>query len=110
MQEEAALLAIESRYRSLSVLMDERLRRQWAAAESRAYGWGGARAVGNVIGMSPNTIRKGLAELAQRDKCPDAPVASGLRRAGAGRKRHTQSDPQLLHALEDLARIFHGSK
>ena len=57
MQEEAALLAIESRYRSLSVLMDERMRRQWAAAESRAYGWGGVRAVGSVIGMSPNTIR-----------------------------------------------------
>lgn len=102
MQDEAALLAIESRYRALSVLMDERMRRQWAAAESRAYGWGGVRAVGNVIGMSPNTIRKGLEELAVRDENPDAPVASGLRRAGAGRKRHTESDPQLLQALESL--------
>jgi hypothetical protein len=102
MQEEAALLAIESRYRSLSVLMDERMRRQWAAAESRAYGWGGVRAVGNVIGMSPNTIRKGLEELAVRDENPDAPVELGLRKAGAGRKRHTESDPQLLQALEGL--------
>ena len=102
MQEEAALRAIESRYRSLSVLMDERMRRQCAAAESRAYGWGGVRAVGGVIGMSPNTIRKGLEELAVRDKDPQAPVESGLRRAGAGRKRHTQSDPQLLQALESL--------
>ncbi len=102
MQEEAALLAIESRYRWLSVLMDERMRRQWAAAESRAYGWGGVRAVGGVIGMSPNTIRKGLAELAVRDENPDAPVEPGLRKSGAGRKRHTQTDPQLLHALESL--------
>ena len=102
MQEEAALLAIESKYRSLSVLMDERMRRQWAAAESRAYGWGGVRAVGGVIGMSPNTIRKGLQELAVRDENPDAPVESGLRRAGGGRKRHTDSDPQLLQALESL--------
>ena len=85
MQDEAALLAIESRYRSLSVLMDERMRRQWAAAESRAYGWGGVRAVGSVIGMSPNTIRKGLEELAVRDENPDAPVEPGLRRSGAGR-------------------------
>jgi hypothetical protein len=45
MQDEAVLRAIESKYRSLSVLMDERMRRQWAAAESRAYGWGGVRAV-----------------------------------------------------------------
>lgn len=102
MQEEAALLAIESRYRSLSVLMDERMRRQWAAAESRAYGWGGVRAVGSVIGMSPNTIRKGLAELAVRDENPEEPMAPGLRKAGAGRKRHTESDPQLLQALESL--------
>jgi len=102
MQEEAALLAIESKYRSLSVLMDERMRRQWAAAESRAYGWGGVRAVGGVIGMSPNTIRKGLEELAVRDENPQAPVQAGLRRAGAGRKRHTESDPQLLQALESL--------
>ena len=102
MQEEAALQAIESRYRSLSVLMDERMRRQWAAAESRTYGWGGVRAVGSVIGMSPNTIRKGLAELSVRDEDPDAPVVSGLRRAGAGRKRHTETDPQLLQALESL--------
>ena len=102
MQDEAALLAIESRYRSLSVLMDERMRRQWAAAESRSYGWGGVRAVGSVIGMSPNTIRKGLEELAVRDEDPDAPVEPGLRRSGAGRKRHTESDPHLLQALESL--------
>jgi hypothetical protein len=102
MQEQSALRAIESRYRSLSVLMDERMRRQWAAAESRAYGWGGVRAVGSVIGMSPNTIRKGLAELAVRDEYPDAPVESALRRKGGGRKKHTESDPQLLQVLESL--------
>ena len=102
MQEAAALLAIESRYRSLSMLMDERMRRQWAAADSRTYGWGGVRAVGGVIGMSPNTIRKGLEELAARDENPQAPVETGLRRAGAGRKKRTQTDPQLLQALESL--------
>ena len=102
MQDEAALLAIESRYRSLSVLMDERMRRQWAAAESRSYGWGGVRAVGGVIGMSPNTIRKGLAELTVRDENPEAPVESGQRRSGAGRKKHTEADPELLQALESL--------
>ena len=52
--------------------------------------------------MSPNTIRKGLEELAARDENPQAPVGTGLRRAGAGRKKHTQTDPQLLQALESL--------
>lgn len=102
MQDDAVLRAIESKYRSLNVLMDERMRRQWAAAESRAYGWGGVRAVSSAIGMSPNTIRKGLAELAFRDENPDAPVGSGLRRKGAGRKKRTEADPELLQALESL--------
>ena len=82
--------------------MDERMRRQWAAAESRAYGWGGGRAVSRVIGLSPNTIRKGVAELVVRDARPDAPVESGLRRKGAGRKKRTDTDPELRHALESL--------
>ena len=102
MQDETMLRVIESKYRSLSVLMDERMRRQWAAAESRAYGWGGVRAVSVVVGMSPNTIRKGLEELAARDEDPDAPVDSALRRTGAGRKKSTDTDPELLHALERL--------
>jgi hypothetical protein len=102
MQDEATLRSIESKYQSLSRLMDERMRRQWAAAESRAYGWGGVRAVSSAIGMSPNTIRKAVAELEVRDENPDAPVESRLRRKGAGRKRSTDTDPELLHALESL--------
>lgn len=102
MQDEAVLRAIESKYRSLSVLMDERMRRQWAAAEARAYGWGGVRAVSGVIGMSPNTIRRGLEELARRAENPGEPIEAALRRKGGGRKRRTQSDPELLDALESL--------
>lgn len=102
MQDEAALQSIEAKYLSLSALMDERMRRQWAAAESRAYGWGGVRAVSTATGLSPNTIRKGLAELVMRDENPDAPVESRLRRKGAGRKKSTDADPELLHALESL--------
>ena len=45
MQDAAARRQIKARYRSLEALMDERMRRQWAAAEARAYGWGGVRAV-----------------------------------------------------------------
>ena len=72
------------------------------AAESHTYGWGGVQARGGVIGMSPNTIRKGLEELAARDENPQAPVRPGLRRTGAGRKKHTQTDPHLRQDLESL--------
>lgn len=101
-QDEAALQQLEAKYRSLAALMDERMRRQWAAAEARAYGWGGLRAVSGAIGMSPNTIRKGLAELDAREEHPEAPVDPYLRRKGSGRKRRTEADPEVAQALERL--------
>ena len=102
MQDAAELAAISTKFLSLAPLMDERMRRQWAATEARAYGWGGVRAVSSVIGMSPNTIQKGLAELAQREETPDMPLSSRLRIAGGGRKRSREADPELVAALEPL--------
>ena len=78
------------------------MRRQWAAAEAHAYGWGGVRAVSRAIGMSPNTIVKGLAELAARWDDPEAPVEARLRIAGGGRLRATAADPGLAECLERL--------
>jgi len=102
MQDAAALRQIKLRYRSLEPVMDERLRRQWAATEAQAYGRGGLSAVSNATGMSRNTIRKGLVELAERKKHPRAPVAMRLRKEGGGRKRLTEMDPGLRSALEQL--------
>ncbi|MGH8431933.1 MAG: ISAzo13 family transposase, partial [Solimonas sp.] len=102
MQGTSALRQIKLRFRSLGPLMDERMRRQWAAAEAQTYGRGGLSAVSNAIGMSRNTIRKGIAELAVRKKNPRAPEGSRLRKVGGGRKRLTESDPGLLDALEQL--------
>ena len=82
--------------------MDERMRRHWAASEAQAYGWGGLSAVSAAIGMSPNTIRKGVAELAVRAKNPRKPVSPRLRREGGGRKRQTEADPKLQATLEEL--------
>ncbi len=83
-------------------LMDERTRRQWAAAEARSYGWGGVRAVIHATGMSRNTIGKGLAELEAREADPEAPIEPRVRKSGAGRKRATETDPELTAALEQL--------
>ena len=102
MRIEGSLRLIESKYRSLAPLMDERVRRHWAATEAQAYGWGGVSAVSSAIGMSRKTIRKGLAELGIREKDPDAPVASRLRNPGGGRKQLSESDPQLFASLEWL--------
>jgi hypothetical protein len=102
MRDEATIRRIAAKYRSLGELMDERMRRQWAAAEAHAYGWGGLQAVGGAIGMSPNTIRKGLGELAAREANPNEAVSTRLRREGGGRKRCSEADPELIAALARL--------
>ena len=94
--------AIAAKYRLLAPGMDERMRRHWAAAEAQAYGWGGLRAVSRVLGMSHNTIQKGLGELAERAENAQTSVDSRVRRPGGGRKRQTQVDPCLFDNLERL--------
>lgn len=82
--------------------MDERMRRQWAASEATAYGWGGIEAIAQATGLSPKTIRKGQAELAERAAQPENAITEWLRRPGAGRKRKTEEHPELLADLENL--------
>jgi hypothetical protein len=102
MQDADAVEQIGQKYGSLGPLMDERMRRQWAASEAQAYGWGGVSAVSGAIGMSPNTIRRGLAELLERQTHPEAPVDRRVRRPGGGRKALTLLDPELMALLEQL--------
>ena len=102
MQDAAAIERIRRKYVVLSPAMDERLRRQWAATEAAAIGWGGVSAVSFATGLSRNTIAVGVRELEARQSNPDVPVETRLRRVGAGRKPVTQTDPELLAALESL--------
>ncbi|EQD79858.1 Rhodopirellula transposase family protein, partial [mine drainage metagenome] len=102
MRNQAIVRQIAAKYRSLSELMDERMRRQWAASEAQAYGWGGLQAVRAAIGLSANTIRKGLGEWVAREENPDAPLSTRLRREGGGRKRCSEADPQLIETLMRL--------
>ena len=102
MRDAARIQRIESRYLALAPMMDERMRRQWAAAEAESYGWGGRCAVSGATGLSPNTISRGLAELLARRKNPRAVAESRLRRPGGGRKRAIDADTGLAKALERL--------
>ncbi len=102
MQDALFVQRIGRKFRVLSALMDERFRRQWAATEVRAYGWGGIQAVADATGLLPTTIRKGLSELRKRAKHPNTPPPTRIRCKGGGRKQKTQSDPRLWKALEAL--------
>jgi hypothetical protein len=93
---------IRQKYRSLSPLMDERMRRQWAASEADALGWGGVSLVSFATGLARNTIAVGLGELDHRRRHPRQAVALRIRGVGGGRKPMAQIDPGLQRALESL--------
>ena len=95
--------AIKLRYRTLGPVLDERARRRFAASEALAAGRGGIAAVSEATGIARSTIGRGLDEL--RGKASD-PVQGGVRRAGAGRKPLTVTDPTLL---SDLGKIVDPS-
>jgi hypothetical protein len=93
---------IRRKFLSLSSMMDERVRRQWAAAEAESLGWGGVVAVAAATGLSRNTVTFGLGELKHRRSHPKEAVGVRIRSPGGGRKPLTQTDPGLLAALEAL--------
>ena len=101
MQDARVIARIRRKYRALAPELDERRRRQWAAAESRDLGWGGMTAVAEATGLSRTTINVGTGELGQPAK-QRALEAMRVRRPGGGRRRLAETDPDLLAALETL--------
>jgi hypothetical protein len=101
MPDSSVVESIRRKFDSLSHLMDERARRCWAAAEAMELGWGGVSAVSLATSMSRTTITEGIKQLRRGDYT--APEADGrIRRLGGGRKPVTETDPELLGALERL--------
>src|SRR6266568_3263942 len=96
--------SLEEKYEHLCPLMNEVLRRRWAACEALALGRGGIALLATATGLSRNTIRKGIAELHERlPLVADAAESEQrIRRPGGGRHPLTQDDPALLSALQVL--------
>jgi hypothetical protein len=99
MNQQTTAATIQAKFQALSPLMDERMRRRWAAAEANSLGRGGISLVAVATGLSRTTIHSGIAEL--RAGTADT-EPSRLRRPGAGRPRLSQQDPRLLGALQAL--------
>ena len=102
MPDDAAVERIRAKYLALSPVMDERVRRHWAATEAMTLGWGGISAVAVATGMARNTVASGVRELASRHEQSGTIIDVRLRRPGGGRKPVTETDPELLRALEAL--------
>ena len=93
---------VKQRFDLLSPYFDERLRRLWAAAEAQALGFGGAVAVERSTGVSRRAVARGLEELTPSSQSAVALPAGRIRRPGAGRKKATFNNPQLLENLLSL--------
>lgn len=105
MPDSEIIAAVRNKYQALRPLLDEKVRRRWAACEAMAIGWGGISAVAKATGLSRPTIRAGLAEV--RGDAPDAEEEPGAepqrrRRVGGGRRRVTESDHTLLKDLQAM--------
>ena len=95
---------IRLQYQQLRGSLNERTRREWAASEAMALGYGGIAAVHRATGMVPSTIGRGIRELKAREEHPEAGTekARRVRRPGGGRKAQVDVDPTLLSDLEKL--------
>jgi hypothetical protein len=101
MHDAAVIEGIRRKYQALAGVMDERVRRHWAAAEAMELAWGGVSCVASATGLSRTTITAGIKELKAREASDTYPAAN-IRRPGGGRKRLEVVDPGLLAALDAL--------
>src|SRR3954471_15282691 len=84
------------RFEVLLPHLNERQQRLALATEARLLGHGGVRAVAEASGVSATTVRRGVVELESGE---DSLPVGRARRAGGGRRRADNQDPELAAAL-----------
>jgi hypothetical protein len=108
MDESAILDTVRTKYDLLRPLMDERMRRQWAASEAMSLRRGGVTVVARATGLSRTTIGEGMRELRERanlgieDESSVWELPTRVRRPGGGRHPLKDNDPTLVRDLEAL--------
>ncbi len=89
--------SVGRRYAALRPHLDERQRRFFLGAEAGELGRGGIKTVAQATGAHPDTVARGVRELAGE---PEPQVR--VRGPGGGRKKLSESDPGLLARLKAL--------
>ena len=93
---------LREKYAALKGCLDEARLRLWAAVEARSLPRGGVAQVAKVTQLSRRTIHRGLVELKQKASKRVALAPERVRTPGAGRKKLTERDPNLVADLEAL--------
>jgi hypothetical protein len=94
---------VRRKFELLRPLLNERLRRHWAACEALTLQRGGVTLVAEATGLSRTTVWAGLRELKQtQDAAAAEPAPERIRRVGAGRHFLEEADRTLVRDLEAL--------
>jgi hypothetical protein len=95
---------LQRKYELLRPRLDEASMRLCAAADAMILGRGGPSLVAKASGLSRTTIYAGLSDLDLTTAPPVVPpkAAGRIRQPGGGRKRLTESNPDLLRDLDKL--------
>jgi transposase len=89
--------SVARKYAVLRPHLDERQRRLVLGLEAVELGRGGIKAVAAATGVHPDTIARGVREVAGEPE-----PAARVRAPGGGRKKLTETDPELVSALQSL--------
>src|SRR3954453_9598171 len=106
MEDSAILTTVQTKYELLRPLMDERMRRQWAASEALSLKRGGVTVVAKATGVARTTIGEGMREPEERtnlgveDDSGLSDLPTRVRHPAAGRHLFHKDDPTLVRDLE----------
>lgn len=89
--------SVARKYTVLRPHLDERQRRLVLGLEAFELGRGGIKAIATATGVHPDTVARGVREVTGE---PEPAVR--VREPGGGRKRLTETDPELVTALQAL--------
>jgi Rhodopirellula transposase DDE domain len=99
----AMVATVQDKFDTLAPMMNENLRRRWAACEALALGRGGVSAVSKATGISRTTIHRAIHEV--RHDLPEfvQELAPGrVRQPGGGRRSLATADETLMDDLKSL--------
>lgn len=106
MVDQETISLIQDKYKVLSLILNEKSRRIWAACEAQNIKWGGVSAVSKATGLSRQTIHTGISEINKGLNKVSTIVAEEdvqkCRNSGGGRKLLHKIDETLLKDLESL--------
>lgn len=93
---------LQKKFKTILPHLNERATRLYLGSEAQFLGRGGKQRVAKLAGVSRIRIDKGIAELTSGEVVEEDGSSKKIRKPGAGRKQHRESQDGLMEALEAI--------